>query len=146
MPRSAAFIFSIGEKFRLGASQQQQGAPPGKYFPPFLIAALELTGDPRIRGVGRFFDHLATKPHQISFESRMRVSYADFSQPSARTDPIGQHTNQQSLAIGATGYESRQAIVLAHMIPVIVKMLSVFLQPCPTHSIDDGQRAVFAAG
>ena len=118
--------------------RQQQCAPAGKYLPAFLIPAFDLTSDPRIRGVGRFFDHPATKAHQIPLESRIGVPHADFSQPSAGTDPIGQHANQQGLAIGAAGYESGQSVVLAHVIPVVVKMLTVFLQPRPTHRIDDG--------
>ena len=36
--------------------------------------------------------------------------------------------------------------MLAHVIPVVVEVLSVFLQPRPSHRIDDGQRAIVAAG
>jgi len=61
------------------------------------------------------------------------------------TDPVRQHPDEEGLAIGAACNERAQAVVLAHMIPVVVKVLPIFLQARPTYRVDDGERAVFAA-
>ena len=70
---------------------------------------------------------------------------ADFSQPTARAYPIGEHADQQRLAISAARDKGRQSVVLTHVIAVVMEVLSVFLQPSPTDGIDDGQRAILAA-
>jgi hypothetical protein len=128
------------------ASRKNQSATAGENLLVGLVLSVEIASDPRIGGIKRFLNHATAKVHEVPFESRIGVSHADFSKPTAGADPIRQGANEQSLAISPAGYESGQSVVLAHVIPVVVEMLSVFLQPRPTHSIDDGQGAVFPAG
>ena len=61
------------------------------------------------------------------------------------TDPVRQHPDEQGLAIGAACNERAQAVVLAHMIAVVVKVLPIFLQAGPPYRVDDGEGAVLAA-
>ena len=69
---------------------------------------------------------------------------AEFLQPAARSDPIGQHADEQCLAVGAARDKCAQAVVLADMIAIVMQMLPIFLQARPTHGIDDGERTVLA--
>jgi hypothetical protein len=128
------------------ASRKNQSATARENLLVGLVLSVEIASDPRIGGIRRFLNHAAAKVHEVSFKSRMGVPHADFSQPASGTDPIRQRANEQGLPIGAAGNKRRKSAVLAHVIPVVVEMLSVFLQPRPTHRIDDGQRAVFPAG
>jgi hypothetical protein len=150
-PRVGEYFFALAEALHaptapLSPPRQKYRAAAGEYLPAFLILAFDLAQDPRIRWIGGFFDNLAAEAHRISFESRIGVPDADFSEPAAGTDPIRERANQQGLAIGAARDESSQAVVLADVIAVVVEMLGVFLQPCPAYRVDDGQRTIVAAG
>ena len=70
------------------------------------------------------------------------MANADFLKPTARTDPIGEHACQQSLAVGAAGDKSLEPVVLAYVVAIIMQMLPIFLQAGPAHRVDDRQRAV----
>src|SRR6185503_17492449 len=79
-----------------------------------------------------------------SLEGRIGVADADFLEPTARPDPVGQHAYEQRLAIGAAGDKGLESIVFAHVVAIVVQVLPIFLQAGPAHGVDDRQRTVVA--